>query len=170
MIVIYLDMDGVLCNFDKAYRMFDPVKADRKKFRQSVMEHKIFETLEMMEDAHILLDQVNKINIMFKHIDVQILTSMGTFDEEQGKEAARQKTVWLEKNNISFKPNFVRSKLEKSLYAHEQTILIDDSIGCIEPFREKGGVAIHHTDALTSIHCLNHSLANIMSLAGQMAS
>jgi len=161
---LYLDMDGVLCNFDKAYRMFDPAKADRKKFRQSVMEHKIFENLEMMEDASILLTQANKINDMFSHIDVQILTSMGTHDEEQGKEASRQKTVWLEKNNISFKPNFVRSKLEKSLYAHEHAILIDDSIGCIEPFREKGGIAIHHTDALTSIHRLNHSLANIMAM------
>ena len=46
MITLYLDMDGVLCNFDKAYRAFDPKKEDRKKFRESVMTYKIFEDLE----------------------------------------------------------------------------------------------------------------------------
>ena len=40
MITLYLDMDGVLCNFDKAYRKIDPEQADRKKFRDAVFTYK----------------------------------------------------------------------------------------------------------------------------------
>ena len=43
MITLYLDMDGVLADFNKEYTKYDPFKEDRKKFRSAVMEHKIFE-------------------------------------------------------------------------------------------------------------------------------
>mgnify|MGYP000905986666 FL=1 len=87
MITLYLDMDGVLCNFDKAYRAFDPEKADRKKFREAVFMHKIFEDLEFMPDAQELLNFVSKLD----NINIEILTSMGTFDEIQGSNAKYQK-------------------------------------------------------------------------------
>ena len=48
MITLYLDMDGVLCNFDKAYRQFDPEQSDRKRFRYAVLDHQIFEDLEFI--------------------------------------------------------------------------------------------------------------------------
>ena len=161
MITLYLDMDGVLCNFDKAYRKLDPEKADRKKFREAVFTYKIFEDLEFMPDAQELLNYVCKLD----DINIQILTSMGTFDAEQGNAAKYQKMHWLESKNIPYKANFVRSKQEKANFAHENAILIDDSIGCIKPFTEKGGHGILHTRSSDTIQQIHDTIRGIRGLS-----
>jgi hypothetical protein len=153
-------MDGVLCNFDKAYRALDPEKADRKKFREAVFTYKIFEDLEFMPDAHILLDYVAKL----EGINIEILTSMGTYDELQGHEAKTQKLYWLHKHNIPYKANFVRAKQEKANFAHDRAILVDDSIGCITPFAAKGGHAIHHSRSVDTIQQIHETIRGINGL------
>jgi hypothetical protein len=137
-------MDGVVANFDKAYRVYDPHKEDRKKFRSAVMDGKIFEELEPMPNANILLSHVSQL----RGVKIEMLTSMGTFDPAQGAEAKRQKLVWLRKHNINYKANFVRSKQEKAKYATPKSILIDDSVGCVEPFTQAGGHGILHNDSI----------------------
>jgi hypothetical protein len=153
-------MDGVLCNFDKAYRALDPEKADRKKFREAVFTYKIFEDLEFMSDAQELLDYVGKL----ENINIEILTSMGTYDELQGHEAKTQKLYWLHKHNIPYKANFVRAKQEKANYADDRSILVDDSIGCITPFAVKGGHAIHHSRSSDSIQQIHDTIRGIYGL------
>lgn len=160
MITLFLDMDGVLCNFDKAYRKLDPEKADRKKFRDAVFTHKIFEDLEFMPDAQELLNYVSKLD----GINIEILTSMGTYDSVQGNEAKYQKMYWLNKHNIPYKANFVRAKQEKADFAHERAILVDDSIGCITPFAAKGGHAIHHSRSSDSIQQIHETIRGIRGL------
>lgn len=160
MVKLYLDMDGVLCNFDKAYRTYDPNKDDRRKFRSAVMDYKIFEDLEFMPDAQELLSHVKKLH----DVDIEILTSMGTHDPFQGAEAKRQKLVWLEKHGITYKPNFVRSKEEKSEYATPESILVDDSVGCISPFIRKGGHGILHTNSSETNSLLDSTILQIRAL------
>ena len=160
MITLYLDMDGVLCNFDKAYRALDPDKTDRKKFREAVLTYNIFEDLEFMPDAQELLNYVSKL----EGINIEILTSMGTFDAQQGQAAKYQKMHWLNKKNIPYKPNFVRTKEEKSQYATENSILVDDSTGCIKPFNAKGGHGILHTSATSSIQQIHDTIRGIRGL------
>ena len=160
MITLFLDMDGVLCNFDKAYRAIDPDKADRKKFRDAVFTYKIFEDLEFMHDAQELLNYVSKLD----GVNIEILTSMGTYDAVQGNEAKYQKMHWLNKHNIPYKANFVRAKQEKANHAHDRAILVDDSIGCITPFAAKGGHAIHHTKSSDSIQQIHDTLRGIRGL------
>jgi hypothetical protein len=143
MITLYLDMDGVVANFDKAYRAYDPMKEDRKKFRSAVMDYKIFEDLEPMPNAQMLLRHVT----MLRDVKIEMLTSKGTYDMAQGAEAQRQKHIWLKKHGIPYKANFVRSKEEKAQYATPMSILIDDSIGCIKPFNVAGGHGILHSDS-----------------------
>ena len=136
-------MDGVLCNFDSAYKKLRTGAEDNtKRFRAAVLDHKIFETLELMPDAKELLAHVRTLPV-----HVEILTSVGTHDPFQGEDTKRQKKLWLSKHNIPYKPNFVRSKPEKAEYATTTSILVDDSIGCIEPFIAKGGHGILHTAA-----------------------
>jgi 5'(3')-deoxyribonucleotidase len=154
MITLYLDMDGVLCNFDKAYRAYDPEKTDRKRFRQAVMDYHIFEDLEFMPDAQELLNYVSKLN----DLRVEILTSMGTFDVVQGNAAKYQKMKWLDSKNIPYRANFVRSKEEKAKYATPSSILIDDSIGCVKPFNVAGGTGILHTTSRESIEQLSRTI------------
>jgi hypothetical protein len=153
-------MDGVLCNFDKAYRKLDPEKADRKKFREAVFTYKIFEDLEFMPDTQELMNYVSKL----ENINIEILTSMGTYDEQQGNEAKMQKLHWLNKYNIPYKPNFVRAKQEKANFAHDRAILVDDSIGCITPFAAKGGHAIHHSRSVDTIQQIHDTIRGIRGL------
>ena len=160
MITLFLDMDGVLCNFDKAYRTIDPEKADRKKFRESVFMHKIFEDLEFMPDAQELLNFVAKL----EGINIEILTSMGTYDELQGHEAKTQKLYWLHKHSIPYKANFVRAKQEKANFAHDRSILVDDSTGCVKPFTVKGGHGILHTKSCDSIQQIHDTIRGIRGI------
>ena len=154
MITLYLDMDGVLADFYKEYSKYDPEKADRKKFRAAVLEHSIFEKLDFMPDTQELLNHVCKLN----GITIEILTSMGTFDDTQGSMARNQKLRWLDKKNIPYKANFVRAKHEKAQYASPTSILIDDSPGCIAPFIEAGGHGILHVNASDTIRILDATL------------
>jgi hypothetical protein len=160
MITLYLDMDGVLADFHKEYDKFDPNRDDRKKFRASVLDHHIFEKLDFMPDTQELLNHVSKL----QGINVEILTSMGTHDPFQGEAAKTQKLKWLNAKNIPYKANFVRSKEEKAQYATPTSILIDDSIGCITPFKEAGGYGILHTNAKDTIDQLNSILKQILTL------
>ena len=160
MITLYLDMDGVLCNFDKAYRALDPEKADRKKFRDAVFTYKIFEDLEFMPDTQELLNYVSKL----ENINIEILTSMGTYDEIQGNHARSQKLHWLNKHNIPYKANFVRAKQEKANFAHDRAILVDDSPGCINPFVAKGGHGILHVRSSDTIQQIHDTIRGIRGL------
>ena len=143
LMTLYLDMDGVLADFYKEYMKIDPEKADRKKFRDAVMEYHIFEKLDFLPDTQKLLDFVTTL----ENTKIEILTSMGTFDYHQGTEARRQKLNWLSAHNINYHANFVNSKEEKAQYAGMNCILVDDSVGCIDPFVVRGGIGILHTSA-----------------------
>lgn len=159
MITLYLDMDGVLADFNKEYTKLDPNKEDRQKFRSAVMHYKIFEKLDFMPDAQELLDYVSRL----EDVDVQILTSKGTYNQEQGDEAKIQKLNWLNTRNIPYKANFVRSASEKAQYATPTSILIDDTIGCIIPFNAAGGRGILHVNAKESIKILEEILLILRS-------
>jgi len=161
MITLYLDMDGVLCNFDKAYKALRTGAEDNpKRFRAAVMDYKIFEDLEMMPDTRELLNHVSKLNVK-----IEILTSTGTHDPFQGNAAKAQKQHWLNKHNIPYKANFVRSKPEKAEYATPKSILIDDSFGCVKPFEFAGGHAILHTAAKKTIAELDNLILQITALS-----
>jgi hypothetical protein len=158
MITLYLDMDGVLADFNKEYTKLDPKKEDRKKFRWSVMEHKIFEKLDFMPDTQELLNHVSKLVT----VNIEILTSMGTHEPAQANEAKSQKLRWLESKNIPYKANFVHSKEEKAKYATPTSILVDDSAGCVAPFIAAGGHGILHTNSSETIRILDSTFRQIM--------
>lgn len=160
MITLYLDMDGVLANFNKKFQEIDSHLPDHQKFRDAVMIHKIFEDLEFMPDAHQLLNHVSRLT----DINIEILTSMGTHDPFRGTESKRQKLFWLNKHNIPYKANFVRTKTEKAQYANDHAILIDDSVGCISPFIAKMGHGILHVNATDSIRILDATILQIRAL------
>lgn len=159
-ITLYLDMDGVLADFNKAYTSLKTHATDGKRFRAAVMEYKIFEDLAFMPDTQELLNHVSRLH----GVHIEILTSMGTYDTVQGNEAKHQKQKWLDKHNIPYKANFVRSKEEKSQYATPSSILIDDSIGCITPFVAKGGHGILHHKASETNRVLDSTILQIRAI------
>lgn len=164
MITLYLDMDGVLADFHKAYYA-DRVRDgtwDKVRFRDMVLHHNVFENLDPMPNANVLLKYVESL----RDVNVEILSSKGTFDEEQGAEAVRQKLAWLAKHNIPYKANFVRCKQEKAQYATPTSILIDDSSGCIIPFNEAGGHGFLHEDSYvnSTIHAVDALITKLKYL------
>lgn len=160
MIMLYLDMDGVLADFNKEYTKIDPLKEDRKKFRSAVLDHRIFTKLDFMPDTQELLNHVCKLN----GVTIEILTSMGTHDPFQANSAREQKLQWLAAKNLPWKANFVHNKQEKAKYATPRSILIDDSVGCISPFNEAGGYGILHTNSSNTISILDSIILQIRSL------
>lgn len=147
-ITLYLDMDGVLSNFEKAYRaMWDEFTFDRERFREAVMHRKIFTHLEMMPNALKFLQKIKEIESGYsRHLTIEILTSTGTHRTDMKNEGMIQKTEWLLRHGITYKPNFVCAKPEKAMYAGPHKLLVDDMDGCILPFTAAGGVGLKHLD------------------------
>lgn len=166
MVKIYLDMDGVVSNFMKEYSAYSQGDmSDRQKFRDAVLYHHIFEKLEKMTNADLLLHKVSTYNP--RYVQVEMLTSLGTFRTKQGREAKRQKVAWLEKHGIHHKPNFTHNKLEKGqYYGNPNSILIDDSIDCITSFIHAGGLGILHIDAdiVKTLDTLDIYVAQLMGV------
>jgi hypothetical protein len=153
-------MDGVLADFNKEYSKFDPEKKDRKRFREAVLQHHIFEKLDFMPDTQELLNHVSRLH----GVKIEILTSMGTHDPFQAESAKMQKLKWLNEKNIPYRANFVHNKQEKAKYATPRSILIDDSVGCISPFIEAGGHGILHVNASDTIRILDSTLLQLRAL------
>jgi hypothetical protein len=160
-ITIYLDMDGVICNFQEKFSVLKPAgtKYDKEIFGKAVMEGKIFEDLNWMPNGRRLINHIRSIH----GVKVEMLTSVGTHRTEQGAEAARQKTVWLKRHGIDYHPNFVKMFSEKKKYATPMSILIDDRVDCALPFTEAGGHGILYDDKY-----INTALATLDSIVLQL--
>ena len=140
-------MDGVLTNFEKAYRaMWHEFTYDRERFREAVMEREIFKNLEWMPNGEMFIDGIRKLEKDYG-LNVEMLTSTGTHRTDMKAAGIEQKTHWLKEHGIVWKPNFVCAKPEKSQYAKMRTILIDDHEGCNKTFIEKGGIDFLHKDS-----------------------
>ena len=153
---IYVDMDGVLADFEKRYvKLYGSLTdRDRKHLFRSNFDDFIasgqFATLDLMPDALTLIHSLNTLNI-----PKEILSS--TAYEETYDAIAKQKEVWLKDHHIDWKPNFVPGKRHKYKFATPDSIIIDDTYSVIEDWRKAGGIAIWHKDALSTIsqiHCI----------------
>ena len=160
---IYLDMDGVLCNFAKAYKemhgddVFDNLPEDESlKDDQwnEFVEKKGFQTLEPMPDAwQLFVELLNFCNE--KGIHLHILSSTGR--RESKEELTTQKTNWLINYRINNYFNtiiFVPGKALKKDYATEDSLLIDDHKSNVADFISSGGKAILHTSTKDTLEQL----------------
>jgi hypothetical protein len=155
---LYLDMDGVLCNFEKRFTDLYGKDAlgsrDRKNFTTNwpnfIMDGN-FESLEWFPGGKELLNFIqNETNW-----EVEILSSSG--GEKFHSEVAAQKVMWLCDKGIPYKANIVPGRKHKTAYATPETILIDDTEDIIVNFNAAGGLGILHKDA-------NETLAKLRTL------
>jgi hypothetical protein len=144
-IIIYLDLDGVLADFDKRYfHLFNETPGetrDKKNFNpnwKTFVLGKNFESLDWFPGAQDLLQYVSDLGVT-----VEILSSSGG-ERFQG-EVTAQKLKWLADHGIHFKANIVPGRKLKKNYAHTHAILIDDTPDVIEDFNRAGGNGILHT-------------------------
>jgi hypothetical protein len=148
---IYVDLDGVLCDFEKRYtelygHISDQVRRTtfRSNFSDFIATNQ-FATLEPMPDFHEL-----KAYLDYTDIPKQILSS--TAYQEVFDTISEQKKQWLTNHNVNWpNPLFVPGKKFKYQFASPKAIIIDDTLSVIEDWRNAGGIAIHHKSAKSTI-------------------
>lgn len=153
---IYLDMDGVISNFDKGYFSIYGVNCREdnvEKHWYDFVENKGFFNLEPYEDMDELISFLTSLNV-----EIVILSCVS--ERSDYGNVTDQKIQWLKKYGLGqVSKVFTRTKLQKSEYAHSESLLIDDSVACITPFKQKNGYAILHTSAkqtIMELECLKN--------------
>jgi hypothetical protein len=151
---IYLDMDGVIADFDKRYKArykMEPREAEKNKefdkFFTQFIDDGEFATLDLMPDAMELINYLRSLKV-----PTEILSSSAS--EKRDPQIRPQKMEWLKKHNIEFPAIIVPGKRHKKDYSNKNTLLIDDTQVNIDQWRREGGIGILHTDALTTINIL----------------
>lgn len=152
---IFIDMDGVLCNFEGRYiDLFKEIPGrsrDKKEFSKNWTDFVIgqnFTTLEFWPGAQELLAFISTV----PDIKVKILTSSGGLKyHELVKD---QKIQWLNKRGIDIEPIVVTNRSKKGEYATATSVLIDDTADVIDTFNEKGGIGILHKNSANTIKLL----------------
>lgn len=144
---IYVDLDGVLADFDTQYNtMFGPeTREDKILWKNIKSVDKWFFNLPMMKDAQVLLNYLRNHPYGFK-----ILTATGLDFED----VSRQKMEWCRVNLGLGRDRVITvpKGVSKSLYAETRyDILIDDTQKVVDAWRAYGGTAILHTSAEDTI-------------------
>jgi hypothetical protein len=147
---IYVDMDGVLANFEKRYiELFRESPGEsraEKEFSENwttFIEGKNFETLDWWYGGPELITYLSQ-NVPAE--SVEILTSSG--GNKFHDQVVIQKHKWIETFNLpeQWKVNVVAGRKKKAEFATPDSILIDDTEDVIQAFRAAGGIGIHHKD------------------------
>lgn len=142
---IYIDLDGVLCNFDKGVEDF--FKLENGTYKKLDIKTKgdyikklcgtdFFYTLEKFEDTDDFLEEFwladLPFNILTRPLDIDYINS------------SVLKKKWVE-NNLNTQPGEIIFERHKFLYATtdgESNILIDDRKDNIDRWEANGGIGI----------------------------
>jgi phosphoglycolate phosphatase-like HAD superfamily hydrolase len=139
---IYLDMDGVIADFDKRYEELFKIttkesERDKKwvQFFDKFIQDRHFATLDLMPEAIELMDYLKGTGI-----PITILSS--TSSDKRDAAIRPQKMEWLSKHKIDFPVILVPGARLKKDYATPDSILIDDTAKNIDDWRREGGIGI----------------------------
>lgn len=153
---IYLDMDGVLCDFEGRYiDLFHEMPGatrERKEFSKNWSDFvggENFSTLDHWPGSKVLLDYVSDL----KNVQIKILTSSG--GHKYHNVVKEQKERWLKSNGIYYEAIVVPGRRKKAAYATPTSILIDDTADVIDAFTEEGGIGILHKNAINTVKLLD---------------
>jgi len=148
--IIYCDMDGVLCNFEKRFKELTGIDFNEYVEKNTwtktwkIVENdgiRFWSDLEWMKDGKKLWDFI-------KGLNVQILTGSPYY--KVGEYAKIGKEIWVDRELGNVKVNHIPGKL-KYKYIENNDILIDDSKRNCDIWENNGGIAILHIDTKNTI-------------------
>lgn len=149
--IVYLDMDGVLADFDgttqmllgSAYNLKEEVNKPNWGMLHSLQN--VFSLLRPLPDAFELWEYVNS-----SYDDVRILTAIPK--RAHFPEAANDKRNWIhELFGSHVKVCFGPYAFDKQFHCRPGDILIDDSAINIAQWKDRDGLGILHTSARNTI-------------------
>jgi hypothetical protein len=145
---LHIDLDGVLANYDKAYRLLggDPAEKGATKAMRLKPHQHFYRDLELMPDAMELWNFV-------KQYHPSILSAASNY---LAKTSRPDKLEWVEKHLHMTGPKVVVVNYpnEKVRHCKPGSILVDDSVKNCAEWEKAGGIAILHTSAADTIHKL----------------
>lgn len=143
---IYLDMDGVLCDFwGKVYEFFPDFKI--KEPKTEVLWEAILSIPNFWEGLKPLPDYRKLVDLCIELVgkeNVYILSAGSRFDERAIPGKKKWLKHWLSDIDES-KFNFVPRKFKKD-FANSDSLLIDDFAKNVKDFIKSGGKALLYTN------------------------
>lgn len=148
--VVYLDLDGVLADFDKAagqamgtdniYK-FEFVYGTAAFWNRINGYPNFWSRLELMPDATILFDAV-------RHLDPVILTALPSSNSDRVDAAKRQ---WVYDNVSKTAKVITCMTKDKPNYCQPEDVLVDDRAVNAAMWRRKGGHFVLHANAESTL-------------------
>lgn len=158
--MIYLDMDGVLADFDKAAgRMLDTDNIYKFEFQHGTAEfwHGINQDPEFWLNIPVMPDMMELMHPIWD-APKAVLTIAPPAHYQPYEMAKRQKTRWVAENILSDIPVHVLGGVYtvsgKERFCREGDVLIDDRAKFGKAWGEAGGIFIHHTSAKETVRKL----------------
>jgi len=151
---VFVDLDGVLCDFDKGFYDITGISSDNVSDEElwarigAYGKVRFFSELPWMPGSK---EMWNFITQNFLH--VKILSATGKSDKVD-KQTTQGKTSWLHHNIQSLHSNdiiLVDNKHKKRHYSKPGDIIIDDTPVVIEEWIKKGGIGILYKTAQDTI-------------------
>lgn len=149
---VYIDLDGVLCDFLKRFKELYGVEPERdypsknkakeaykQQFKDFIAGDN-FATLDPMPDYDLAMEFLRGIE---NDYEIKLLSS--TAKLKYLDEVARQKHLWLKNHDIHWPVILVPGKQLKQYYARPDSVLIDDTLSNVIEWRDRDGPAIWHT-------------------------
>lgn len=151
---IYLDMDGVLCDFEGRVESLSGKKFEELNEEQVKKITKLPEFFEGMEPNYLAEELVTSCFKVAK--SVKILTSVGKHNPGR---VVREKIQWLELHFPELSTDsfyYVHSSKDKAYYAEEDVLLIDDREKSCLPFKKAGGRVLQYEPNLDNIEIVRN--------------
>jgi hypothetical protein len=152
---VYLDMDGVICDFVKGLHNVLDLPYDKKDYPYKLGDYDIFSEIErisgipkvkqykVLQDIDFWenIDKTPETDRLMNILENQIMKDnvfiLSTVPSSWSY-AATGKYKWVSKNLKGYTPRIILSPLSKSFFAREDIMLIDDSDENYKKYTELG--------------------------------
>lgn len=157
----YIDMDGVVADFDEKVRIITKGVSDTNDYSKNQMWKDIGYHNKFVEPFYETLPKKSDADALMKFVDenfekVIFLTATGT----AFRDISGQKRRWIEKNYPGHKVITVTSSSDKAVYANPNSILVDDRLKSIDPWERAGGIGVLHDNTSKSIKLLRELITH----------